>query len=64
MRQLAVGTALIFASLVGGVVAAGAAYADGPTTDDWNVRRTYVGYAGCAVGVGYDSVTDSYCVEL
>jgi hypothetical protein len=42
MRKIVVGTALLFASLAGGIASAGVARADVPTTDDWPVSRTYV----------------------
>jgi hypothetical protein len=75
MRRLTVGIALLFASIAGGIASAGVARADVPLTDDWPVSRTYVrttmyvdalpdsGYAGCAVGVGYDSYADDYCAD-
>lgn len=59
MRQLTVGIALFVALIGGGIVLAGTAHADATV-------RMYVdqtGYAGCAVGVGYDSYADTYCVD-
>lgn len=40
MRRIVVGTALLFASVAGGIAGAGAARADVPLTDDWPVGRT------------------------
>jgi hypothetical protein len=43
MRRLAVGIALCFAAISGGIVGAGTAHAtDRPAADDWPVGQTYV----------------------
>lgn len=59
MRQLLVGIALFVATVGGGIVLAGTARAD----EQLIMYVDGTGYAGCAVGVGYDSYADTYCVD-
>lgn len=59
MRQLLVGIGLFVALIGGGIVLAGTARADAQLI----MYLDQTGYAGCAVGVGYDSYADSYCAD-
>jgi hypothetical protein len=62
MRRLVVGTALLFAALTGGVLAAGAARATEPAADDWPVSRTYASamYVDDAAGSAGEPVLAAY----